>query len=436
MEMEIIGNAYREVIRQVKNYAKKDYPVLLYGETGSGKEVFKELFFESSDRKIKMTVNCAAFAPALLESELFGHVRGAFTGATEVRMGKIKSCEGGILCLDELGAASPELQAAILRVVEGHHYTPLGTEKEVETHALIIASTNNLAVIRQDLKFRFHLVPIPPLQKYDIPLFVKHFIRKSLKEEILEEVMDRDYPGNIRELEKHLKELLIERGKTILAPKASTSSIPGAFDYRRFKREIETWDARIQPVLDKYKLTFRYRFLSQDRQKKVFPMPSHSIEDLVWGSNVDGKGVENVNPQKLNAIFRSKLAKNPNWIPGLYKLLELLNQGIETNIDGTVKYLPHFVARFSELLELEGGLPYLLRLIQKTSSPPKEESTDWAHFLNMDYKKAMATLKTLKLSYLEYHLNKYGGKFKDAAKAVGVLERTFQSALNRAHKKV
>jgi DNA-binding NtrC family response regulator len=432
MEMEIIGNAYREVIRQVKNYAKKDYPVLLYGETGSGKEVFKELFFESSDRKIKMTVNCAAFAPALLESELFGHVRGAFTGATEVRMGKIKSCEGGILCLDELGAASPELQAAILRVVEGHHYTPLGTEKEVETHALIIASTNNLAVIRQDLKFRFHLVPIPPLQKYDIPLFVKHFIRKSLKEEILEEVMDRDYPGNIRELEKHLKELLIERGKTILAPKASTSSIPGFFDYPRFKREIETWDARIQPILDKYELNFRYRFLSQERQKKAFPLPPHSIETLVWGSLVDAKTMENLDPQRLNCLLRFKLAKDPNWIPGLYKLLDLLNQGIETNIDGTVKYVPYFVGRFTELLESQGGLPYLLKYIQKTSSRSKMESPDWTHFLNLSHKKAVSAFE---LFYLEYHLKKSGNKMKDAAKAVGVPERTFRSALNRARKK-
>jgi transcriptional regulator with PAS, ATPase and Fis domain len=130
-ENAIVGDACKDLKKLVKKYAEKDTPVLFFGETGSGKELFARLYMDASKRSGgQRTINCAAFPAELLRSEVFGHVTGAFTGATKDRKGLIATCEGGILFLDELGEATNEFQSTILRVTENNCYSPLGSDEE------------------------------------------------------------------------------------------------------------------------------------------------------------------------------------------------------------------------------------------------------------------------------------------------------------------
>ena len=152
-ETKIVGAAYKQLIPLVKKYAQNEEPILLVGETGSGKEVFAKLYMNSSNRQgTKMTRNCAAYSDELLRSEIFGHVKGAFTGAIEKRKGLLRACQDGIVFLDELGEASPGFQAAILRVSEGNSFSPVGSDEELTVNTLIIAATNNPTKVREELK--------------------------------------------------------------------------------------------------------------------------------------------------------------------------------------------------------------------------------------------------------------------------------------------
>ncbi|MDD5476374.1 MAG: sigma 54-interacting transcriptional regulator, partial [Syntrophales bacterium] len=173
MEKEIYGQAYQALKRMVKKYAASDLSVLFYGETGTGKELFAQYYMkhcnERPDKKTIRTVNCAAFTEQLLHSEIFGHAKGAFTGAATNRPGILKTCAGGIVFLDELGKASLQFQAAILRVAQGDSFRQVGSDKEEKnTNVRIIGATTNLSSIIEELKHRFIIVRIPSLQKEDI----------------------------------------------------------------------------------------------------------------------------------------------------------------------------------------------------------------------------------------------------------------------------
>jgi len=267
--MKIIGEAYRELQNLVKLYAKEDLPVLFYGETGTGKELFMRFYMDESVRHgKKMTINCAAVSDSLLRSEVFGHERGAFTGADRKRLGKIAACNKGILALDEIGDATPEFQAAILRVSEANSYSPLGGDVEIEANTLIIGATNNLEKVRHDLKERFHILPIPPLQKEDIPALASHFLKKTLTEEVIQELTCREYPGNIRELKRVCERLRTERGAKLFSKKKNAISLSN-FDYHRFRRELNTWNKYIQPLIDYYGKEhgfekYRYKYMPWD----------------------------------------------------------------------------------------------------------------------------------------------------------------------------
>lgn len=194
LEPEIIGQAYEDLKELVKKYAIEDKPVLFVGETGSGKELFAKLFMTTSNRKgKKITINCASFSDELLYAEIFGHTKGAFTGATKERDGKIKACNDGVLFLDELGDASYKLQAAVLRVSEGNSYCPVGSDQEKEVNTLIIAATSKAKNVREDLKMRFHVLQIPPLQKSDIPVLAEYFCRRIPNKEVLDELLSCEY---------------------------------------------------------------------------------------------------------------------------------------------------------------------------------------------------------------------------------------------------
>lgn len=230
----VIGESepMQKVWRQVEQVAPTDATVLITGETGVGKEVVAQIIHENSNRidKLFKAVNCGVFYQDLLQSELFGHEKGAFTGATSQRRGVFELADGGTLFLDEIGEMSPEVQVKFLRVLETQEFTRLGGERNVHVNVRIIAATNvNLAQSVQDKKFRqdlyyrlnlFH-IQIPPLRdrREDIPLFVDAFISElsekhsktvtGIKSDALNHLQNADWRGNVRQLRNAVESAII-----------------------------------------------------------------------------------------------------------------------------------------------------------------------------------------------------------------------------------
>ena len=230
----IIGESapMQTVLRQVAQVAPTKATVLITGETGVGKDVIAQAIHESSPRKTRpfKAVNCGAFYQDLLQSELFGHERGSFTGATSQRRGVFEQADGGTLFLDEVAEMSPEVQVKFLRVLETQEFTRLGGEKNIKVDVRIIAATNiDLAAsvrqkkFRQDLYYRLNLfrIQIPPLRdrREDIPLFVSAFISElsaehgkpitGITQEALNYLQNADWLGNVRELRNAVETAVI-----------------------------------------------------------------------------------------------------------------------------------------------------------------------------------------------------------------------------------
>src|SRR5919204_665355 len=222
----IVGRSRRmqEVIRTAEVVAKSKSTVLITGETGTGKEmVARAIHFHSAQRDMPLIkVNCAAIPENLLESELFGHVRGAFTGAATNKKGKFALADGGTIFLDEIGTMVPTLQAKLLRVLQEREFEPLGSERSQKVDVRVIAATNRdlrsmvtSGQFQEDLFYRLNVIPIeiPPLRdrREDIPTLVEHFIRKhaqrtgrrveKIDDSVLTALQQYDWPGNVRELE-------------------------------------------------------------------------------------------------------------------------------------------------------------------------------------------------------------------------------------------
>ena len=230
----IIGGsaALRRVLQQLSQVAPTDATVLILGESGTGKELIAKAVHESSARHGKplVTLNCAALPATLIESELFGHEKGAFTGALERRLGKFELAQGGTLFLDEIGELPLELQAKLLRVLQEKEIERLGGQAPVRVDVRIVAATNRdlekevaLGRFLMDLYFRLALFPLalPPLRERpdDVPLLARHLVRQvarklgrpapELGEALLGELRRYAWPGNIRELENVLEQALI-----------------------------------------------------------------------------------------------------------------------------------------------------------------------------------------------------------------------------------
>jgi len=238
---KIIGNSLpiQEVIRFIDKIADTDSTVLVTGESGTGKElVAKTIHYNSSRaRNNFVPLNCAAIPKDILESELFGHEKGAFTGAVTTRIGRFELASNGTLFLDEIGELAPALQVKLLRVLQEKEFERVGGIKTIKVNVRIIAATNRdlekavkEGTFREDLYYRLNVIPLhlPPLRKMkeDIPLLVEHFISelsKSKKKEpprISRETMDclvnYKWPGNVRELENLIERLIIlKEGDTI-----------------------------------------------------------------------------------------------------------------------------------------------------------------------------------------------------------------------------
>jgi DNA-binding NtrC family response regulator len=234
----IVGTspALRDVLEVVTKVADTDSTVLITGESGTGKELIARAIHYNSRRNDRqmVTVNCGAIPEELLESELFGHVRGAFTNAVSSREGRFSLANGGTIFLDEIGDMSGNLQVKLLRVLQDRTFEPVGSSKPMTVNVRVIAATNqNLEAairdsrFREDLYYRLNVIPleVPPLRerREDIPMLAQYFLdvmnqeRGTKIDSISDEAMDRlctyEWPGNVRELENLMERLTVLRGE-------------------------------------------------------------------------------------------------------------------------------------------------------------------------------------------------------------------------------
>jgi DNA-binding NtrC family response regulator len=231
---EIIGNSasLRGLLKQVETVSPTDSTVLIYGETGTGKELIARSIHKNSQRSGRafVSVNCAALPPSLIPSELFGHEKGAFTGAMQRRLGRFELADGGTIFLDEVGELLPDTQVALLRVLQEREFERVGGGRPVHVDVRVIAATNRdlktavaKGTFREDLFYRLNVFPVevPPLRerKDDIPLLVSHFTQQFARrmnkviDTISSATMDAlrryHWPGNIRELQNVIERSLI-----------------------------------------------------------------------------------------------------------------------------------------------------------------------------------------------------------------------------------
>ena len=224
--------AYLALLRNVREVSASSANVLITGESGTGKELVARAIHFSSPRSQEpfVSVNCMALNPGVLESELFGHEKGSFTGAVAMRRGRFEQASGGTLFLDEVGELTPELQVKLLRVLQERRFERVGGSEEIEVDIRIVAATNKdlmplvqAGTFREDLYYRLNVVhiPIPPLRerREDIPLLVAHFAEKAAKEngippktfstEALNHLSGYEWPGNIRQLQNVVERCLV-----------------------------------------------------------------------------------------------------------------------------------------------------------------------------------------------------------------------------------
>ncbi len=230
----IIGNseALRQSQRKASQVAATDATVLILGETGTGKEMFARAIHGLSLRKNRpmIKVNCAALPAHLIESELFGHERGAFTGALSCRLGRFETADGATIFLDEIGELPMDLQAKLLRVLQDGEFERIGSSRTIKVDVRIIAATNRdlesavrQGAFRADLYYRLHVFPIavPPLRERldDIPLLVSHFVKlmsqrlgkriETIPPDLIETLQGYSWPGNVRELQNVIERAVI-----------------------------------------------------------------------------------------------------------------------------------------------------------------------------------------------------------------------------------
>ncbi len=243
-EVEIVGTspAIRAAFDMIRKVAPTDMPVLITGETGTGKELFAQAIHERS-RQHKgpfVAINCGAIPEALLESELFGHERGAFTGAVQQKKGKIEAAAGGTLFLDEVGDLLPALQVKLLRFLQEGTFERIGCHQTLKVQARIIAATNvdlqeaiDKKLFRKDLYYRLGVMPVhlPPLRKRgeDVSLMAMEFLRRTAAfyhkpvrgytTEALAAIQAHAWPGNVRELNNRVRQAVVMVEGTEITPR-------------------------------------------------------------------------------------------------------------------------------------------------------------------------------------------------------------------------
>lgn len=284
---EIIGSSkvFQDILNMIQKIAATDSTILIQGESGTGKEIIARAIYKLSPRKNKpfIAINCGALTETLLASELFGHVKGSFTGAVKDKEGLFKAAHQGTLFLDEISAASQKIQVGLLRVLEQKEITPVGSTHPIPVDVRLIVATNqNLEErvrnneFREDLFYRINVIPIqiPPLRerKEDIPLLIQYFLKKYCKKhkvkqkrfapDAIQSLLKYEWPGNVRELENVIERTVILEETNIITKEslpqkiyASGVSAPGEKEFRLdYKKTLiaETADLskRQQEIID------------------------------------------------------------------------------------------------------------------------------------------------------------------------------------------
>jgi len=272
---EIVGASkpLKTVLSHIAKVASTESTVFITGETGTGKELIARAVHKRSQRSGRafVSVNCAALAPTLISSELFGHEKGAFTGATQRRLGRFELADGGTIFLDEVGELLPDTQVALLRVLQEREFERVGGGQPIHVDVRVIAATNRdlkaaiaSGAFRQDLFYRLNVFPIalPPLRerKDDILMLVEYFVQRyasragknirTIDKKTLDLFQSYEWPGNIRELQNVVErsvilssgnvlsvdELWLSQENSRLAPRVEASAL--------FKREGEPWNEK------------------------------------------------------------------------------------------------------------------------------------------------------------------------------------------------
>jgi len=240
----ILGKNTRmqSIYELISDISNTDSTVLIQGESGTGKELIARAIHFNSHRKNKpfVVANCSAYSQNLLESELFGHEKGSFTGAIRRKTGRFELAHGGTIFLDEIGEVSPPTQILLLRVLQDHRFERVGGEETLEVDVRVIAATNKKLMeeirrgtFREDLYYRLNVIPIfvPPLRerKDDVPLLASHFLQKfcqekskdvaSISPEVMEIILAHSWPGNVRELENVIQHAIIIAKQEKILPK-------------------------------------------------------------------------------------------------------------------------------------------------------------------------------------------------------------------------
>jgi len=276
-----------KVFKLVDKVAETDSTILIFGESGTGKELIaKEIHFKSSRvNNPFVSINCGALPENLLESELFGHVKGSFTGAIRDKEGLFKVAQGGTFFLDEVGETSPTIQVKLLRVLQEREIIPVGGTNPIKVDVRLVAATNadlEKAVthekFRADLFYRLNVIPIylPPLRKRqdDVPLLVSHFLKKyneriapaaqkSISKEAMEILVNYSWPGNVRELENAIERAVILED----TPEIQVESLP---DKLRLRGEVHTSliTDRAEATLDELEKEYLLKVLEDTNWQK------------------------------------------------------------------------------------------------------------------------------------------------------------------------
>jgi DNA-binding NtrC family response regulator len=298
--------ALQRVVQLIQKVAPTDSTVLVRGASGTGKELVARAIHYNSPRRDRplVTINCAALQETLLESELFGHERGAFTGAVKDKAGLIEVAEGGTLFIDEIAEMAPGLQAKLLRVLENGHYRRVGSTQENQANVRVVAATNKVleeeiktSRFREDLYYRLHVIAIelPPLRerRQDIPELVEHFlasrqvgpVRTTIHPDALEALMRYEWPGNVRELANVLEraQILAEDHVVTLddLPENFAAAAPAPSAAPANPRALRTVERRhIQEVLqqEKWNKVHTARVLEVSRRALYRLIAKHHLE--------------------------------------------------------------------------------------------------------------------------------------------------------------
>lgn len=325
-EFTIVGKsqAINNVFKIIGKVANSDVTVLIQGERGTGKELVARAIHYNSNRSKNpfISVNCAAIPKELLESELFGHEKGAFTGAVDKKIGKFELAHTGTLFLDEIGDMSIELQAKILRVLEEKEIVPVGGTKPVKVDVRIVAATNQDLIelirnkmFRADLYDRLNQIPIflPPLRERieDIPLLVKHFltkfsseigVKKTITEEALSFLKSYEWPGNVRELQNTVRRAFI------ISPNNVLDKHDFLFLMKEIPKEEMIHELSLEEIID-WKLKEFMKIIQNGEMANVYDFVISQVEKPLIRKILEMTRGNQIKAAKVLGINRNTLRK-------------------------------------------------------------------------------------------------------------------------------